>query len=79
LESVILLKARNNLSYSDGGFQVNNEGNVALYEGILQRMRASANALLDNVKVSVNIMQNFGDSVSSEYAWLSGWTSEYFG
>ena len=79
LESVMLLKARNSLVYSDSGFNVNNEGNIALYQGLLQAFRAQSEVLLDRVKVSLNIMQNFGSSVSSEYSVLSGWVDDFYG
>ena len=78
LESVMLLKARNNLVYSDSGFTVNNEANIQLYESLLNRFRAHAEAMMDRLKVSLNIMQSFGTDVSSEYGVLSGWVTDYY-
>lgn len=77
LESVVLLKARNFLSYSDGGFTVDNEGNLVHYERVIARLRQKAESLLDDVKLSANIAGAWGTGVGSEYSWLSGWTAAF--
>lgn len=73
MKSVLYLKMRNLLAYSDGGFQVDPEANIRSYEQALDRLRRVAEVQLDNLKVACNILPNFGTSVSSEYGVLSGW------
>jgi hypothetical protein len=79
LSSVILVKIRNSLTYSDGA-TVNTEGNVELYERALARMQILVERQMGETKVTQNVMAALGGStgrVSSEYGQLSGWIAEF--
>lgn len=71
LESVMLLQARNQLSYSTGGTSVAVNDKAGLYLKLLQYFRAVADQELLRRKVALNLLSILGDvGVHSEYALL---------
>lgn len=73
LTSVGILKSRNRLSYSDGGWSVDTESQADEYPKWIQLLRSQVDARLVAVKISRNIEAAWGLGVPSEYAWLHGW------
>lgn len=73
LMSVGLLKSRNKLPYSDGGFSVDTETQDESYQRWISLIRAQLNPRITQLKISLNIAGGWGASVSSEYAWINSW------
>lgn len=76
LTSVGLLKSRNRMPYSDGGFSVDTETQDDSYPKWIQLIRAQINPRITQLKVALNIAGGWGTSVRSEYAWIHGWYGE---
>jgi len=78
LKSVLLLRARNRLSYSDGGFAVDEEGAVLQEErALLDYYLREASMALKAYKQHLNITQGWG-SVPSEYSYIAYWNEDYY-
>ena len=74
LTSVGLLKARNSITYNDGGFSVqDNEAQERLYKQWIQVLRAQVDPVMRDLKISLNIAGGWGAGVGSTYGQLHGW------
>ena len=77
LESVMMLHARNHLSYSDGGISIGKWDKAPLLQGILQMMKATYEEKKLRLKVALNIARAWGGSVPSEYSQINGWYGSF--
>ena len=73
LTSVGLLKSRNKMPYSDGGFSVDTETQDSSYQQWIQLLRSQANPRMMSIKIALNIAGGWGASVRSDYALIHGW------
>lgn len=71
LESLTFLAARNSLSYSDGGTNINIDKTGQLMQ-MRQMMQSAYEEKKQRYKVAINISQGY-DSISSEYRLLAGY------
>mgnify|MGYP001579391306 CR=1 FL=1 len=73
LTSVGILKSRNRMPYSDGGFSVDTETQDDSYPKWIQLLRSQVNPRILQLKIALNIAGGWGTSVRSEYALIHGW------
>ena len=73
LTSVGILKDRNRMPYSDGGFSVDTETQGESYQRWIQLLRSQVNPRIMQLKIALNIAGGWGGSVPSQYAVISGW------
>lgn len=73
LFSVNLLRARNALPYSDGGFSVSLENTEQLYKQTMGMLRGYVDPKIRDLKTAINIAGGWGSSLGSDYGWQNGW------
>ena len=77
LESVGLLQTRNHINYSDGGLNVGVNDKTALIMDWLRYYKASADQLMNRVKVALNIESILGPSNSGVHSELWAVNASY--
>lgn len=73
LMSVGILKSRNRMPYSDGGFSADTETQDESYQRWIQLIRSQLMPRITQLKIAFNIEGAWGGAAASSYAWVNGW------